>query len=310
MTTLPDAAVSLAERQLGVVARFQLMRWLTPHQIDGLVQREVLVRIERGVYRLRGGAVVAGQTPLAAALRARPPVTITGPAALGLHGVDGFDADGPFELLTAPERRFRKVGFLWRPDPTPARTVTPIGEVQLAAPGDALVHSVAWRDQLGDRPLRLAYHWLGWRELLDREAYLARLVRQAERDTLAACLLEMLGGPALAACQSDGEVRLGRVLSRFDPLPSSQAWLTPRRRGDFLFEECRLVVEYDGPVDHTEDRDSAWNLEVTSAGFHVVRFRDADLRDEDAVLDRMVVELARRAAQLGVRPPRLRPPDA
>jgi hypothetical protein len=123
MMVLPGPAITLAEDQDGVIARFQLMRWLEPRQVDFLVEAGFLVRIQRGVYRVAGGANLAIQVPFAAALRARPAATITGPAVLRRLGVDGYRDAEVFEVLVARQRTLRNVDFAWREDPDPTRGV-------------------------------------------------------------------------------------------------------------------------------------------------------------------------------------------
>lgn len=311
MIDLPRPAVALTQRQLGIVARFQLRRWLSGDQIDASVQRRQLIRLERGIYRLRGSPLVAGQRAIAAALRARPPATITGPVVLGFHGVDGFGADGPFEVLVPPGRRVTNVGFATRVDPRPGRSVSRRGAVRLTTPEDALVHSVRWRAEIGDRGLRLATHWLGWRGLLDRDGFLERLLARADVDADAASLLDVLGGAALGRCESDGERRLGELLLCFDPAPASQVWVTSGRRTDWYFRDLTFGLEYDGVVDHAgaADRtaDARREAELARKGVELLRVTAADLVDVDDLLGRIVAALTRRAARLGVPAPRFDP---
>lgn len=311
MPTLPAPLVELATAQLGVLARFQLRRWWSPDAIDALVGRGTLVRIERGIYRVVGGASVAQQRPFAAALRARPSATVTGPAVLGHLGVDGFAADGPFEILVRPGRSLRNVGFSWREDPRPDRPVTTCGEVRLARPGDALVHAVRWRDEVGDRTLRLGLDWMGWRGLVDRASFLADLVRRSEADPLAAELLEVIGGVDLGRCESQGERDVGAILCCFDPAPVPQAWVTSHRRADWYFVALKLVVEFDGGVDHDtpvgQRADARRDAELEAAGIQVLRVDRRDLDDVPALVARLAGAIAVRATELGVLAPRFDP---
>jgi hypothetical protein len=311
--TLPRALLRLAERQLGLLSRRQLLRHLGPDAADGLVRHGHLERMERGVYRIPGGPPSPLQPAVAAALRAGGGATLTGPAVLAHHRVDGIDpAEAPFEVLVGEGRRLETVTFPWRRDPNPARRTTRLGEVRLATVDDALVHSVRWRDELGDRTLRLACDWLGWRGLLDRNGFLQRLVRQAEADPDAAALLEVIGGLVLGRCESDGERTLGVLATRFDPPPEPQVWLPGPRRADWYFEALRLALEYDGRVDHAgeagrlADRDRDEGLEAH--GIVVVRFTDADLADEAACVARLASRLTLRAHELGIHAPTYRPP--
>ncbi|WP_052668250.1 hypothetical protein [Nitriliruptor alkaliphilus] len=308
MLPLPAPVLVLAERQLGLLARFQLRRWLRPSQIDGYVRRGHLVVVERGIYRAVAGAIVGQQAAFAAALRSRPSATITGPAVLGHLGVDGFTAGAPFEILVAPGRTLRNVGFPWRVDPRPDRAVLRCGEVRLTRPEDALVHSVRWRAELGDRALRLGCHWLGWRGLIDRDRFLHQLVARSDVDPDAARFLEVMGGVALGRCESDGERHLGDIALGFLPAPRAQVWLRPARRSDWLFLEHGVALEYQGDVDHggiaNAQADAQRERELLEAADVVVlNVTDRDLRDESALVARIVTELTLRAYERGIPTP-------
>ncbi len=307
MLDLPADLITLAEHQLGILARFQLARWLDPNQIDGYVRRGRLVVVERGVYRATASAVVAQQAAFAAALRARPGATITGPAVLGHLGVDGFSASAPFEVLVRPGRRLHNVDFPWREDPRPEREVERCGEVRLALPADALVHSVRWRREVSDRSLRLGCDWLGWRGLIDRAAFLELLVSRARIDPDAAQLLEVLGGIELGRCESQGERRLGAIAMGLDPAPTPQVWVTPHRRSDWAFVSYGVLIEYQGSVDHTGEanaaRDEAREAELRAAGWLVISVTASDLEDEAALLARIVAALTLRAVERGLPTP-------
>jgi hypothetical protein len=308
MPPLPAPVLALAERQLGILARFQLRRWLRPSQIDGYVRRGQLVVVERGIYRAVAGAIVGQQAAFAAALRSRPSATITGPAVLGHLGVDGFAAGAPFEILVAPGRTLRNVGFPWRPDPRPARAVLRCGEVRLTRPEDALVHSVRWREEFGDRVLRLGCYWLGWRGLIDRDRFLHQLVARADVDPDASQFLEVMGGLALGRCESDGERGLGRIALNFDPPPRPQVWVQPGRRPDWLFVDHGVGLEYQGEVDHgglsNAEADALREDEVRTAGdVRLLYVTDRDLDDEPALIARMVTELTLRAHERGIPTP-------
>jgi hypothetical protein len=311
--TLPRPLLRLAERQLGVLSRRQLLVRLGPDTTDGLVRHGHLERLERGVYRIPGGTPSPQQPAIAAALRAGPGATLTGPAVLAHHRVDGVDPTrAPFEVLVGVGRRLEVASFPWRPDPHPPRRTTALGEVRLATVDDALVHSVRWRAVLGDRTLRLACDWLGWRGKLDRDRFLRRLVTQARADPDAATLLEVIGGLVLGRCESDGERTLGAVATRFDPAPEPQVWLPGPRRADWFFGLLRLALEYDGRVDHVGEADRLADrlrdAELGAQDIAVVRVTDTDLADEPALVGQLASLLTLRAHELGVPAPTYRPP--
>lgn len=312
MVLLPPAAVALAERQRGVIARFQLARWLGPAQIDGLVRRGFLLAIERGVYRVAGGARLAEQAPFAAALRSRPDAVVTGPFVLGHLRVDGYRPEDPFEILLAPGRRPpRNVTFPTRPDPIPQRPVGRDGEVRLAGPLDALIDAARFREVVGDRRLRLAYDWLRWRGLIDRDRVGRRLEELADVDVGARQLLEVLDGPGGLDSESDGERKLGRLAMRFDPPPEPQVYVTPARRADWYFRGLRQILEYLGSVDHDtllgRIADDERDAELAQHQIRVRYVRRQDLDDVPALVASIAGTLAVRAHELGVAAPTLRP---
>jgi hypothetical protein len=313
--SLPPPLLELAEAQLGVLSRRQLRTHLGSDLVDGLVRHGHLARLERGIYRIPGGAPSPQQLAVAAALRAGPNATLTGPIVLAHHRVDGIDPSGaPFEVLLGTRRQLYGVSFPWRPDPNPSRRTTSLGEVRLATVDDALVHSVRWRTDLGDRALRLACDWLGWRGLLDRDRFLQRLVARAAEDPAADELLTVLGGDTLGRCESDGERVLGAVATRFEPAPEPQVWLPGPCRADWYFRELRLVLEFDGRVDHTseDDRsaDAARDAQLAEHGVVVVRVTPDELSNETALVGRLALELTLRAHELGVPAPTYDPARA
>ncbi|MFA9432617.1 hypothetical protein [Egicoccus sp. AB-alg2] len=88
--TSMSCAYDLAEQQHGVIGRFQLVDILGAGRADHLLRIGRLEPVVRGIWRVRGGAVLPEQPAFAAALRARPQGCVTGPVALGLYAVPGF----------------------------------------------------------------------------------------------------------------------------------------------------------------------------------------------------------------------------
>jgi hypothetical protein len=309
MAHLSRPIVALFQRQLGVAARRQLVSRAPAARVDGLVRHRHLIAVERGVYRLRGGALVPGQRALAAALRAGPGACLTGPAVLGLHGVEGFHADDAFTVLVPAGRRLPAVKFPWRVDRGDARGVSRRGGVRLADPGEAVIDAVERRAELGDRLLRSAVHWLGWRGLLDRERFLAELVERAPGDPNARGLLEALGGLELGRCESEPERSLGRLLACFEPRPEPQVWVSPHRRVDWYFRSLRLAIEYDGAVDHPPGAtaDGRRDAELRRLGITVVHVTRDQLRDRQKLLRHLAGVIVARALELQVTAPTFDP---
>ncbi len=154
---LPDEAAELAAGQYGAIARFQLLRWMTAGEVDGFVRRGWLVVIERGVYRVRGSAIVPEQAAMAAVLRTRD-ARVSGPFVLGLYGAEGFSRDDPFVVLARPGRWPRNVGFTVSADPCRGRHDATWGAgLPTVTPTMCLVDAAHPRRRLGER--RYAWPW-------------------------------------------------------------------------------------------------------------------------------------------------------
>lgn len=308
---LPDAAARIADDQRGVLARFQLLPHVEDgHHADSLLRSDRFSPITppvRGVHRVRGSGSLPEQYAFAAALRARPGATITGPLVLGLLGVPGFTTGAPFEILVREGRRLRGVEFPRRVDPEPDRPVTSYGAVRVAGPLDGLIDAAAFVDEVGERRLRVAWDHLRW-EGLTRTAKLLRRLDQLRGVAPGAAVLERLlqdGGGA--EVESEGERSLAPILHCFEPRPEAQVWVLPGRRVDFLFRGLRLALEYLGAVDHAavEQRlaDDRRDGELRRAGIrtHYVTARDLD--DPAQCLAQVAGILVVRAHDLGVAPP-------
>lgn len=304
------AAATLADAQRGVIARYQVVRLCSCQVADDLLRSGRFAPVDppvRGIHRVRGSGAGAEQYAFAAALRARPRATISGPLVLGLLGVPGFSTSDPFEVLVQPGRHLSNVPFAHRVDPDPDRPVTPYGEVRVASPVDGLIDAAAFVEQVGERRLRVAWDHLRWQGIvrtdrlhqrLDELRDLAPGARQLER------VLEDGGGIEV---ESEGERALAPVLECFHPAPEPQVWVTRRRRVDFYFRPLRLAYEYLGAVDHTlvEQRiaDDQRDADLRRAGVRAQYVTARDLDDPVALQAQVAGVLVVRAHELGVTPP-------
>lgn len=306
MARLPDPALERLDEQFGCIGRSQLRAWLTEDAIDAMVQRGQLVPTERGSYRVRGSPVIPEQSAIAAVHRARPGARVTGPFVLALLNVDGFTRDDPFEVLTAPGRRLRNVGFAHRRNPTPDEPGAWFRALPITTPTVSLVDSARFGSELGERRLRVGLDVMTWRGMTSPQRVLDRARLLGPRDRGAAFFLGLLGDD-LARSESDGERDLGRLLAVFEPPPEPQVWVTPRRRVDWYFRPLRLALEYLGQVDHATAearmQDAARSDELAGVGVRVVPVVSRDLRDPQRLLAWVEALLARRAYELGVDPP-------
>lgn len=316
MTTriIPDDAVfATGQAQRGVIARYQLLRSHSKSETDDLLRSGWFERLLRGVHRFRGGDPAPEQLAFAAALRARPRATITGPLALGLLGVPGFSGSAPFEILVQPTRSISGLAVRHRVDPVPDRAVATYGEVRVAGPLDALIDSASFLDQITERDLRVAWDHLRGKGLttidrLERRCadlrHLVPGVLELER------VLEAAGGVVL---ESEGERALAPFVWCFEPAFEPQVWVLPRRRVDFYCRRCRYGYEYLGEVDHAyvaariadDERDD----ELRRAGIRLGYVTKEDLREPQSLVASMAATLTVRAHELGVSPPvAVRPP--
>jgi hypothetical protein len=305
----PAPAVDLTEAQLGVLARRQLLTWLTEVEADTLLRGDRFEPIEFGVHRVVGSARLPSQRAIAATLRSGPGATLTGPLVLALYGIDGFTDHDPFEVLLPPGRRSSRVDFLVRRDPDWQRPVGRRGEARLVGAVDALIDSAASVHGIEPRRLRLAHDVLRWRGLL-APGRLTTRIRELGRGAP--------GGPALAElleldaheAVGRGELRLGELLTAFDPAPEPQVWVTPRRRVDWWFRSVRYGLEYQGSVDHgtlagrlaDADRD----LELARDDIRLGYVTASDLRDAGALTARIASALAVRAHERHCSAPQFR----
>ncbi|MEX0835991.1 MAG: hypothetical protein WD010_07865 [Nitriliruptor sp.] len=301
---LPEEAIKLCEAQRGVLARHQLRRWLPQHVIDDLLRNGHLERLEHGVTRIPGSAPLPEQAAFAAALRARPLATVTGPLVLHLFQVPSFIGSEAFEILLRPHRRICGVEFPCRRDPDPGRAVAVHGEVRTTGPLDALIDAAG---DASERDLRLALDHLRHRNLvtLDR---LRRRVEQLRGLTPGAERLEeVLDRAGGAEIESEGERMLAPILAGFEPRFEPQVWVTPRRRVDFYSRRCRYGYEYLGEVDHAyvaaRLEDDARDTELREEGIRLGYVTKHDLREPVALVATMAGTLTVRAHELGVLPP-------
>lgn len=303
---IPPRLVSLIEAQFGAIARPQLLDHMTEGEVEGLVARRSLEIVERGVYRVRGGATSPEQAAMAAVLRCRPEAVVTGPFVLGLLNVDGFDRSMPFEILVRPGRRPANVDFAWRRNPTPEQTIGWRQGLPIATPTVALVDSARAIGALTPRQLRVGFDAARWAGLTSAERVLERARKLGARDPGARFFLDFLQDDG-GVPESEQERLLGSIVSSFDPAPEAQVWVTPRRRSDWFWRYLRLALEFLGRTDHLHPdgrlADRAREEELEDVGVRVVSVVAEDLRRPDDLRAWLRFVLDRRARELGVDPP-------
>ena len=274
---LNSRALTLMSEQYGVITRPQLLRCgHTEGQVEGLVARAALEKAQCGTYRLPGGAIPPEQPAMIAVLRCRPVARLTGPFVLGLLGIEGFSRADPFEVLVPPGRQVRNVPFTVRRDPLPGRFVARIGVFPAVTATRGLVES---RRIVGDERLTPGIDSARWRGLT-RVDRLLRCAVELGRDPGARAVRKLIETGALDH-ESQGERAVAALFADYDPPLAPQVWITPRIRVDFVWEDAKLILEFDGeryhglPDDREDDRRRDRELNVL--GYHVEHITSADL---------------------------------
>lgn len=299
--------LDLAATQHGVLGRHQVRQWLEPKRADDLLRTVHFTRMLHGVYRLRGAPELAEQDAFAAVLRARPGATLTGPMALRLYGVAGFEEVTQFLVLTPTWRRLSNVPFDHQLDQVRRRGVRTFGDIRVAGPLDALIDAAGFGTGIEDRQLRIAWDHLRGKGLTT-PARLERRIEQLRNVVEGAAILERVlevGGGARV--ESEGERRLAPVMGCFEPALEAQVWVTPRRRTDFFSHRCRYGFEYVGKVDHAyiaqRIADDERDTELRRDGIRLGYISARDLDDPTALVATIAGSLTVRAHELGVAPP-------
>lgn len=293
---LSNAVVRHLERQVGLVTRRQLVAAdMRPKTADALVATGVLLRVERGVYRLRGAPVPVEQPHLAAVLRASG--RLTAEPLLGLLGVRGCDPACAPAVVVAPGRVVTGVGFrvIARPLGPPSQ----VRRIPCVRPEDAVL-DLAGDPATDDRRVRTVVDAAQWKGVTD----LGRLRRRsAELDGhLGAQRFIRMDEERTFEVESEGERELVAFLG---PYASFFRWrvtdVVPGRRLDGFDDDARLDLEYDGEEDHTAlaDRaaDEARDAEVRGHDIEVIRLGRDDIRGARAPVTLARI-LSRRADRL------------
>ena len=256
---------------------------LTPR----MLQHPRFTRLTTGVWTAEADPRLALQ--VAGALKILPPRTYaTGVTGLRLHGVD-VGSDQPLRFVSYHPWRVRRDGLrVSTVNVIPANNgyvldpehcfadATELGLVDLVSSGDSLVRLGRLHPDIlstamvpGRRGVRLAR----------RAASLVRLRVDSPRETELRLVLVLAGLP--------------------DPAPNldvgdNDRWLG---RGDLVFAEYGVIVEYDG-LQHLTDR-AQWERDIVRledlarAGWVVIRVSAARLRHPAALVDDVAAALTR-----------------
>lgn len=287
MPTLPAPALALLRQQHGLIARYQAAEvGLTPQAFDGLTQRGTFERVHRGVYRLAGAPIPDAQHVLAAVLRCGRGARATGPAVLGLLGVEGFRPTAPVEVLAPVGRTLSHVPFVVRPDLEPGLDRMTIGVVPAVTGTRALIDT---RRTVGGKPYRVAVDSGCWRGVTSVPRLRRRAAALPEHE--GARLVVELIDQGIFEQESEGERALAPVLAGFTPPPLWGQWVAEDIRVDVLWPHVRLVIEYDGRDSHEQgwqrQADNLRDRRLEAMGYVVVHVTRADLRQPEVLKARL-----------------------
>lgn len=297
--TIPDAVITLLVKQFSVASRRQLLEHASADAVDGWVRHGLLVRVHRGVYRLRGAPITDEQRLMAAILRCGDDAVAGPTMSAALHGLEGFSLDDDIDVVCAAQRHLSNLSFAVTPmvlGPSDRCTVANIPALTVPT------LLVALGDSLKEKPWRVAFD-SGRRK--DR-SLLAKVERRARRHRDRPGSDIVLDYIASGRLQPDGEGarRLQDLLAGFDPQPEWEVeGLVPGRRLDAVWRNVGLALEYDGRDHHVmptdRDSDGFRDLECEAHQIKVLRITkgmlDGDAEGVLAMIERIYY---RRLAEL------------
>ena len=231
-----------------------------------------LVALHRGVYAVGHSRLRVEGYWLAAVLACGPGAVLSHRAALALHGLAPVPAS-PIDV-TAPRSRRRRAGIrLHRPLALDARDTTAHRAIPATTVARTILDTATGRDL--ERILARAER----NQLYDGRA-LSDVVARHPRHPGAPPLAALIGAePALTANELEAAF-LALVRDAALPPPAVNLPLTSLDqqdiRPDFCWPAQRLIVELDGREDHLTrhafEADRARDVQLTAAGWRVVRF--------------------------------------
>ncbi|HVM20928.1 MAG TPA: type IV toxin-antitoxin system AbiEi family antitoxin domain-containing protein, partial [Egibacteraceae bacterium] len=289
MFTLPAEVSSLFACQWGVASRRQLVALAkTAKAVDGWVRHGLLIRVHRGVYRLRGVPVTPHSQIMAAVLRGGDDA-VAGPfASSALHGLDGFTLGGTLDIVVAAQRQLSNLSFAAHAlDLEPADRCV-VDDIPALKASSSLI---LLGNALGEEKWRVAWDDARRRKLVTLDRMGRRVAAHPDwpgADTVGNYLA---GGVLLP--DGEGERRLQGLLVGFHPQPE---WgvedLVPGRRLDCAWREVLLALEYDGRDHHVlptdRDNDGIRDLECEVHGVKILRITAGMLRRDAPGVKRMI----------------------
>jgi very-short-patch-repair endonuclease/predicted transcriptional regulator of viral defense system len=266
----------LAERQHGVVARWQLLaRGFEPGAVTRRIERRRLHVVHRGVYAVGHPVLTPEGRWMAAVLAGGPGSTLSHRSAAAHHGV--IEAGRTVADVTAPTRRSSRPGIDLHEGVLPEDERTIHDGIPVTTVARTLLDLATVLD---DERLAQAVgkaEALGLGDTTSLPDLMCRYPSRRGAVALRAILADARIGMDLA--RSELEIRFLAFLRDRDlPRPEVNVPITARGRRivvDCLWREARLVVELDSRAHHSgwraADADRARDFALVAAGMRTAR---------------------------------------
>jgi hypothetical protein len=274
----------LAERQHGVVARAQLRALgLGDDAVDWQVRKRRLHRVHRGVYAVGHLNMTRNGHFMAAVLACGDKAALSHFSAAVLWGM--LSGDGKIHV-TAPGHRVR-TGLVVHRSQLPAEEITTRAGIPVTSPARTLI------DLADVAPRRTLERALDEAEFL-RLDYTGLAPRHGRRGSGVLSSVLAVHTPGSTRTRSHLEEMFLALCDAHDlPRPEVNVHIEGYEC-DFVWREQRLIVETDGAAAHGTTRaamrDLERDLELTAAGWRVIRVSYERLSNDPASVAKEVLE--------------------
>lgn len=300
--------LSMAEQQLGVIRRDQVLAWLTERQLERRVKAKAWEPLLAGVYRIPGAPRSWHQDLKALALWAGRDYAFSHETAAALHGFQRFKQE---KLVLSVARHVRTPVIpdrgdveLHRVEPFGSKDRCTVSGVKVSSPTRTLL-------ELGrgttDDDLRATVDEALRRQLTTVEKLAVALTRQKKTRPrgltfLRALVHEYQGGDG--PCESELEsLVLELILQSGLPRPERQKSIKVAgrfRRLDFFFEQFGVILEADGYAWHSNtvafEKDRERRNSLIARGFVVLQWTWKALHERpEALVNELTAVLRARA---------------
>ena len=290
-----DPLTELIDRQRGIVARWQALRFLSEKALRHRLASGRWHRVHRGVFRAYGGPFTLAQRQWIAVVAAGPTTKQTGPVLLGgisalqAHGLGRITAER-VHVVVGEHRRFTPPqGVVVHRARLVAEDVHPAAHPPTTTLGRAVVDAATWARSDSEARLIIA---VSFQQRLVTEpevaGVLARLPERQRRSLIVSTCRDAAGGS-----HSLGELGFIDVCRAYHlPMPDRQVRFVDssgrRRYLDAAFDQWGVAVEIDG-AHHEGDPAQRWDdigrdTDLLLAGYRVLRIPVHELREQPAAV--------------------------